>query len=363
MLLEIKDSATDRREHVRCNLCNADNSKLMFYGRDRLYHKEGTFRVVKCSDCGLLYINPRPMQKDIGYYYPPDYPAYEKVSYEDIGIMGKEQVKFAYCKNWIKETILEEYYNYDLRNSGREQASNSILKKLLVSPFVSTYRRMYYRTIPFSDKGKVLDIGCGNGNYLAWLKTLGWAVHGVEPDEASAKFAAQEYGIDTFCGDLLDAHYPGSFFDCITMWHSLEHSHRPLETLKEVNRILKPNGFVLISAPNIDSMEAKLLKGNSFLFDVPRHLYDFSPRTLGAMLNKTGFTVQKTIYDSRIDTFQWSFNLLLEEKKSKLRMESKWRKNIVVRLFARLLAMCHIASVMTFYAKKNESDDTVNNDD
>jgi hypothetical protein len=103
-------------------------------------------------------------------------------------------------------------------------------------------------------------------------------------------------------------------------------------------------------------MEAKLLKGNSFLFDVPRHLYDFSPRTLDEMLSKTGFIVQKIIYDSRIDMFQWSLNSLFEEKKWKLRIGSRWRTNVLVRLLARLLAFCHVASVMTFYAKKNESE-------
>jgi SAM-dependent methyltransferase len=355
-LSEISTIVEDHREHVKCNLCNADNSRLLFHGRDRLYNKNGVFNVVKCNECGLVFLNPRPTQKAIGYYYPPDYLAYEKVSYENVGIMGRGQGKFAFLKNWIKKTILEEYYNYDLRDSGRIKITHNVFKKILVSPFVSTYRRMYYRTIPFSDKGRVLDIGCGNGSYLAWLKALGWEVRGVEPDEASAKFAAEEYGVDIFCGDLLDAHYPASSFDCITMWHSLEHSHYPLETLKEIYRILKPQGCLVISVPNVHSMEAKLLKGNSFLFDVPRHLYDFSPRTLDEMLSKTGFIVQKIIYDPRIDMFQWSLNSLFEEKKWKLRIDSRWRTNVVVRLLARLLAFCHVASVMTFYAKKNESE-------
>jgi SAM-dependent methyltransferase len=352
---EIHRTMKDGQEYVRCNLCDADNFQVLFHGRDRLYKKEGVFPVVKCNECGLIYLNPRPGQEDIGYYYPHDYMAYEKIGHDDIGIMGKGQGRASDLKNWIKKTILEEYYEYDFQNSGREKILKNLLKKVSVYPFLSKYRSMYYRTIPFSDKGKVLDIGCGNGSYLAWLKSLGWAVYGVEPDEMSVKFAAQEYGIDIFCGDLSDAHFPDSLFDCITMWHSLEHSHRPLETLKEIYRILKPEGLAVISVPNIHSLEAKLLKGNSFLYDVPRHLYDFSPRVLGEMLNKGGFRIQKISYSPRIDLFQWSLNSLLEEKKHKLRIESKWRTNVLVRLIARLLALCHVSSVMTFYAKKNET--------
>ena len=71
---------------------------------------------------------------------------------------------------------------------------------------------MYYRSIPFVKGGKVLDIGCGNSSYLAWLKKLGWEVFGVEIDKSCVEYAQKEYGIDLFCGDLLEAGFPERHF-------------------------------------------------------------------------------------------------------------------------------------------------------
>lgn len=340
------------KEYVRCNLCEADNSQLLFVGKDRWFKKEGLFNVVKCKECGLIYLNPRPTQKDIGHYYPTEYCPYRKIGFEDIGIMGKGKGRFANLKNWVKSTILEEYYKYDFKNLGRKKKLRNLFKKILVSPFLLKYREMYYRTIPFFDRGKVLDIGCGNGSYLAWLKELGWEPYGIEIDEDCVKLARNEYGIDIFCGDLLESDFSDEYFDCVTMWNFLEHSHHPLQILRETNRVLKQNGLVVISLPNINSLEAKLLKGNSFLFDIPRHLYDFSACTLKKMLEKAGFRTKKIIYFPQLHIFQWSLDSLFQEKGYKIRVESKWRANPLIRLIGKLLSLCHMSSIMTFYASK-----------
>ena len=136
------------KEYVNCNLCNADNTQLLFTGKDRRFKKEGLFNVVKCKECGLIYLNPRPTQVDIGYYYPTEYWPYRKIGFEDIGIMGEGKGKFAYLKNWIKKTILEEYYKYDFKNLGKRKESANLFKKILVFPFLSKYREIYYGTIP-----------------------------------------------------------------------------------------------------------------------------------------------------------------------------------------------------------------------
>ena len=266
--------------------------------------------------------------------------------------MGKGEGRFARLKNWVKKTILEEHYRYDLKNLGREKEIKNLFKKILVRPFLSKYRKMYHATIPFFDKVKVLDIGCANGDYLAWLKELGWEPYGVEIDENCVKFARKEYGIDIFCGDLLETKFPDNYFDCVTMWQSLHIHHHPLQILREINRILKKNGLVVVSVPNINSLEAKLLKEKSFLFDIPRHLYDFSPRTLKNLLKKAGLRTEKIIYLPRVDSFQWSLDSLFQEKGYKIRVESKWRTNPLAILTAELLSLCHMSSIMTFYVRK-----------
>jgi SAM-dependent methyltransferase len=129
-------------------------------------------------------------------------------------------------------------------------------------------------------------------------------------------------------------------------------SHHPLETLRETNRILKQNGLVVISLPNINSLEFKTLKEKTFLVDIPRHLYDFSACTLKKMLEKTGFITEKIIYFPRVDTFQWSLDSLFQEKGYKIRVESKWRVNPLVKLVGKLLSLCQMSGMMSFYVKK-----------
>jgi len=349
----MKENFEIEKEYVRCNLCDADNTQLLFVGKDRLFKKAGLFNVVKCKECGLIYLNPRPTQKSISYYYPPDYDPYKKIGFDNVGIMGKGKGRYARIKNWIKKTILEGYYSYSFDDNFKsEKKSKSLFKEILVSPFLSKYREMYYGTIPFFDRGKVLDIGCGSGSYLAWLKELGWEPYGVEIDEDCVKFAREEYGIDTFCGDLSEANFPDGFFDCITMWHFLEHSPHPLETLRESNRILKRDGLVVICVPNIDSLEAKLLREWSILFDVPRHLYDFSSHTLKRLLNKAGFRIKKNIYYKSLAQFERSLNKFLGGKGYKMRMSSKWRLTPLIKFVGELLSLFRLSSVMTFYAEK-----------
>ncbi len=348
----MKENFEIEKEYAKCNLCDADNTQLLFIGKDRLFKKAGLFNVVKCKECGLIYLDPRPTQKSINYYYPPYYGPYKKIGFDDVGIMGKGKGKFAYLKNWIKKTILEEYYKYDFKNLGRKKKSTNLFKRILVFPFLPKYREMYYGTIPFFDRGKVLDIGCGNGSYLAWLKELGWEPYRVEIDENCVKFAREEYGVDTFCGDLSEANFSDDFFDCITMWHFLEHSPHPLEALRESNRILKRDGLVVICVPNMNSLEAKLLKERSDLFDVPRHLCGFSPHTLRRLLSKTGFRIKKIVYFKGLGSFERSFNRFLEEKGYKMKVSSKWRANLLAKFVGELLSLFRLSSIMIFYVKK-----------
>lgn len=348
-------------ENVKCNLCHADDTRFLFSGKDRQHSKEGLFRVVQCKICGLVYLNPRPTQRNIGYYYPSEYIPYGKTAFQDIGIMGKGRGSFARLKNWMKKTILEEHYKYDFRNFGKTKKKKNLFKKVLTYAFLPKYRKMYYQTIPCSENGKVLDIGCGSGSYLAWLKQLGWQAYGVEMNKDCVEFAAKEYGIDIFCGDLLEAKFPDSYFDCVTMWSFLEHCRSPLETLKETNRILKQGGLMVIFVPNFDSLEIRVLREKSFLTDIPRHLYNFSPRTLQAMLIKAGFKVKKVVYFPRIDMLRWSLNVFLEEKGSGIRLGGRWLSNPLVKLAAGLLSLCRLASIMTFYVEKTTRKSLRNN--
>ena len=125
----------------------------------------------------------------------------------------------------------------------------------------------------------LLDYGCGTGAFLNEMKTAGWKVMGVEPDEGARKKALQLYGIETATPQNLNS-FTSASADVITLWHVLEHVHLLHETLTELKRILKDDGLLFIAVPNYTSNDAKHYGEHWAAWDVPRHLYHFSPRSL-----------------------------------------------------------------------------------
>lgn len=145
-------------EYVRCNLCGADNAKLLFSAKGRYSDKGEFFRIVKCKACGLTYLNPRPGKDEIQHYYPAQYWSriHSNVDLDDTMIWGIP---------W-------------------REAMQSKAKPI----------------IKYKKVGKLLDIGCGDGSLLKFLKDTGWEVYGVELGEAASRFAREKLGIEVFSG-------------------------------------------------------------------------------------------------------------------------------------------------------------------
>ena len=133
--------------------------------------------------------------------------------------------------------------------------------------------------------GTLLDIGCAAGTFLVGMKRHGdWTLHGVELSPGVAEIARERHGLDVFTGTLEEAAYPDDTFDAITLWDVLEHLHDPAASLREIRRILKPGGVLIIRVPNLASWDARLFGDAWAGLDAPRHLYVFSPQTLSHML-------------------------------------------------------------------------------
>lgn len=239
-------------EHIRCNLCGYDNTKLLFRRRDMLIKEDKSYNVVKCTNCGLVYINPRQTEKEIAAYYTKDY-------YE-IEISPKELIL-------KKISVLNRKYGK-------------------IKNLVNTYPK------------RILDIGCQKGEFLNFCKENGWEVYGVEKSDIPPDL----FGLNIFRGDIFQAHFPDNFFDVITMWAVLEHVYSPYETLKKINRITKPGGFLVISVPNFRSITMRLMRYD----DIPRHTTMFTPSTIKKMLNKAGFDIVK--FEFSTDIFSGSLN-------------------------------------------------------
>ncbi|KPJ69461.1 hypothetical protein AMJ44_03855 [candidate division WOR-1 bacterium DG_54_3] len=238
-------------EHVKCNLCGADDAKFVLLGRCRHYGLEKKhFKLVKCRRCGLAYLNPRPDGEEIKNYYPPWYHSRAQSKVVDI-----EKIKF---------------WGIPWREAMQKKAE-PILR---------------YKKI-----GKILDIGCGDGSLLKYLKDLGWQTYGVEINEVSARYAREVLGLNVFKGRLEDANFPEESFDVITILHVLEHLSDPTHTLRMIFPILRKDGILVVEVPNFGSFEARIFRSKWFGIDapLPLHLYFFTPHSLKLLLVKCGF--------------------------------------------------------------------------
>jgi len=144
----------------------------------------------------------------------------------------------------------------------------------------------------------VLDIGCGNGHFLNILIGNHYEGYGIELPSKSAERASRVQGLNLKIGQLCENDFEAHFFDAVTMWHVFEHLPTPQNTLRIIDKILKPSGYLMISLPNIDSFQSKLFKGKWLHMDPPRHLFFFGVSDLISILKTFGFELMKINYFS-----------------------------------------------------------------
>ena len=278
---------------IPCDVCGSDDPLFLFESRDRIFGLPGTFNVVRCRECGLLFINPQPELEELKDYYPGNY-------YDSHSSRFREY-------SGLKRTVLETYYGYG-------KASNaSLFVRLARKVIVLPLRVWYGNAIPFRGGGRLLDIGCGNGTELYRLKTMGWETYGVEMDpEASERGRGQ--GLSVFTGDLLEAGYPDRFFHVVRMSYVLEHLSNPRETLREIKRILVPGGRLYISVQSVRSLHYRLFGRNWFSLDVPRHLFSFDPGTLQRPFSSMGLEIRSLRCESGTRTFLGSLQYWVNER-------------------------------------------------
>jgi SAM-dependent methyltransferase len=140
--------------------------------------------------------------------------------------------------------------------------------------------------------GRVLDIGCGTGDRLDVFRSKGFETYGIEISD-SASYAKDYLNLNVSKGNLFSVRFPDRFFDIVTLYNVLEHTHNPTRVCDEIHRILKDGGFLVIQVPNKDSLQHRIFKKRWAAFDVPRDLYYFGTETLKSLLGRVGFTVTK----------------------------------------------------------------------
>ena len=166
-----------------------------------------------------------------------------------------------------------------------------------------------------ADRGKLLDLGCGNGRFLALMRDAGWDVRGVEPDPAAAKVAQEQFGIPVIVGPLEDARLPAESFDAITLSHVVEHVYDPIALLSECRRLLKPKGRAVIVTPNIRSLGHQKFGSSWRGLEPPRHLLIFSLTTLRVCCEKAGLHVQILRTSARAAGLVWQESEMIKRRK------------------------------------------------
>ena len=175
--------------------------------------------------------------------------------------------------------------------------------------------------------GNLLDVGAGVGAFTNEMKQSGWNITGLEPDETARKNANEKYQLQFQLPENLYA-LPENNFDVITMWHVLEHVHELHGYIETFHRILKADGTLIIAVPNYTSYDASCYKEYWAAYDVPRHLYHFSPKSMETLAQLKGFTV-KAFKPMWFDSFYVS--MLSEQYKN-------GKGNIIKAFFAGLIS-------------------------
>jgi len=250
---------TSINEKQICELCNSQAIRLLYQFDSKRIIDSKDNRIMRCQNCGLVFIYPVPPEKDIEKIYST--PKYHNLPY------------FDNCK------------------AGYKDKGQILLYKKVLDEIESRI-----------EKTKILDIGCGTGAFLDIAKKRGWESFGVDISKRACDYAKEDFNINVFNGELYEANFPDKYFNVITLWDALEHIPHTSRFLKEVHRILKDDGLLFLETINVDTLINRIgdiIYKASFrkieypirMLYGPHHIYYFTPFTLKRFLEKFKFNI------------------------------------------------------------------------
>lgn len=259
-----------------CALCGKKGSSLYAGLPDRLFGVSGLWNMKRCtaSDCDLIWLDPAPVEDEL-------YKAYADYYTHPI-VLNRKTI------SPLRRFCHKTERAYVQRRFGYPSVPSGFLSRFLGSLFFRWHSEGGGTFAGYRPKGRLLDLGCGAGAYLLEMQSLGWEVEGVDFDPAAVA-AAKVHGLNVRSGCLEDQRYPSGSFDVIMMFHVVEHLPRPIETLKEVLRVLKPGGELFLFTPNTKSLGHRLFGAHWRGLEPPRHLHLFSAASLRRTLLMAGF--------------------------------------------------------------------------
>lgn len=230
-----------------CPLCGGSHLEPTTTCVDH-YASGEMFKLHRCADCGFLLTQDFPSEAEIGRYYAvPEY-----ISHSD-------------TRRGIVNRLYHRVRNHMLKRKA------SLVEH---SAHLST--------------GRLLDIGTGTGYFANAMQHRGWQVEAIEKSEQARAFAAEHFGLEVNPTEALWQYEAGSF-DVITLWHVMEHLEQLNPTWERLNELLTERGVLVVAVPNCSSFDAEHYGAYWAAYDVPRHLWHFTPHTIQQFGSKHGF--------------------------------------------------------------------------
>jgi 2-polyprenyl-3-methyl-5-hydroxy-6-metoxy-1,4-benzoquinol methylase len=236
--------------YTNCPVCDGKNIKTLFSAKDYTVSND-LFTIVACDDCSFRFTQDVPDESSIAPYYKSE--------------------------NYISHT-----------NTSRGLINNLYQK---VRKHTLKQKRKLIEKIQHTKSGNLLDVGAGTGAFANEMKTAGWQVTGLEPDEDARIVAQRDFAVN-LSPTTEFYNLPDNSFDAITMWHVLEHVHDLNNYIAKLKLLLKKGGALFIAVPNYTCGDAKIYKEYWAAYDVPRHLYHFSPKSMHVLMQKHGLKIK-----------------------------------------------------------------------
>lgn len=251
MSVNVSRETNSMVEIKECPICGDTHQKSYLKTKDYFLTKE-SFSLTQCENCGFIFTSPRPDAADLSKYYQS-----------------------------------EAYLSHHSRGVSPLRLVYQILRKRNI-------RGKYQLINQYVQKGNILDIGCGTGEFLSFFKKNGWDTSGIEPDISARNFAREKWNIHVLDEPEITK-LDTATFNLVTMWHVLEHVSDINQRVAEVFRLLKPGGYFIAALPNPKSWDAEHYQEYWAAWDVPRHLFHFSEHNIIQLSEKHGFKFNKSV--------------------------------------------------------------------
>ncbi len=236
----------DTVHYSNCPVCGSREINPLLTVKDYTVSKE-EFVIWHCIHCTLRFTQDVPGESSIGRYYK----SAEYISHSDT---DKGLINRIYKQ--VRKKTLQQKAALIVERTGKA-------------------------------RGRLLDVGCGTGAFLGMMKEYSWQVQGLEPDPDARALAQRLYDVHVDTPEQLFKLEEKSF-DAITLWHVLEHVHQLHDNIAQLKNLLAPGGRILIAVPNYTSLDADIYRLHWAAYDVPRHLYHFTPASMKVLVEAHG---------------------------------------------------------------------------